>query len=345
MSTVTLTGTLTNFVSGTPYEGVGFVGPTTPVVIDTGTKKIGLSGQTFTLDNNGHFSVVLRATDDPALNPKNFTYRIGFRLSGGEFDDVTFSAPSSNPTIDLADLTPVVPSSGTANANTPGTPGAPGASAYEIAVAHGFVGTETQWLASLVGPAGTNGTNGTNGSQGPAGPAGAAGVPVKSGEYIRPAGQYTNGTFTLAANTVTAVPILIPAGTYQSVTTQVTTAGAAGSLLRMGIYDGDTLVKDYGTVASDTTGNKTVSSSLTITTAKWYWAVFVHQGVTTTALQVVRVDNPSVSGVSIFTNNDMQFTPGGSVTFGTTQSGALPSTIPGTRSTGNHAPALTLRAA
>jgi hypothetical protein len=29
------------------------------------------------------------------------------------------------------------------------TPGAPGASAYQIAVANGFVGTETEWLASL----------------------------------------------------------------------------------------------------------------------------------------------------------------------------------------------------
>lgn len=44
--------------------------------------------------------------------------------------------------------------------------GVPGKSAYEIAVDNGFVGTETQWLASLVGPAGSNGTNGTNGTNG-----------------------------------------------------------------------------------------------------------------------------------------------------------------------------------
>jgi hypothetical protein len=29
------------------------------------------------------------------------------------------------------------------------TPGEPGASAYQIAVVNGFVGTETEWLASL----------------------------------------------------------------------------------------------------------------------------------------------------------------------------------------------------
>lgn len=43
---------------------------------------------------------------------------------------------------------------------TPITPGPQGDSAYDVAVANGFVGTESQWLASLVGQPGTNGTNG-----------------------------------------------------------------------------------------------------------------------------------------------------------------------------------------
>lgn len=37
-------------------------------------------------------------------------------------------------------------------------------SAYDIAVEHGFVGTETEWLASLRGNDGANGTDGANGS-------------------------------------------------------------------------------------------------------------------------------------------------------------------------------------
>jgi hypothetical protein len=44
-----------------------------------------------------------------------------------------------------------------------------GDSAYDIAVAGGFVGTEAEWLQTLVGPqgdAGTNGVNGTNGIDG-----------------------------------------------------------------------------------------------------------------------------------------------------------------------------------
>lgn len=38
---------------------------------------------------------------------------------------------------------------------SPGSPGADGLSAYQIAVAGGFVGTEADWLASLIGPAST----------------------------------------------------------------------------------------------------------------------------------------------------------------------------------------------
>lgn len=50
--------------------------------------------------------------------------------------------------------------------------GQAGASAYQIAQANGYTGTETQWLAFLkgatgaTGAAGTNGTNGTNGAKG-----------------------------------------------------------------------------------------------------------------------------------------------------------------------------------
>lgn len=63
----------------------------------------------------------------------------------------------------------------------PGSPGAPGAdgqdgaSAYEVAVADGFSGTEADWLASLVGPAGAAGGTGPKGDPGDTGPEGPAG--------------------------------------------------------------------------------------------------------------------------------------------------------------------------
>ena len=47
-----------------------------------------------------------------------------------------------------------------------GTNGTNGKSAYQVAVDEGFVGTEAEWLASLVGEKGEDGANGTNGHDG-----------------------------------------------------------------------------------------------------------------------------------------------------------------------------------
>ena len=64
--------------------------------------------------------------------------------------------------------------------------GLDGASAYEVAVASGFEGTEAEWLASLVGaqgpegPAGAEGSAGPTGAQGQMGPEGPAGAPGPS---------------------------------------------------------------------------------------------------------------------------------------------------------------------
>jgi len=54
--------------------------------------------------------------------------------------------------------------------------GVAGKSAYEVAVDNGFVGTQSQWLASLVGPQGPTGATGATGATGPQGPAGADGT-------------------------------------------------------------------------------------------------------------------------------------------------------------------------
>ncbi len=60
--------------------------------------------------------------------------------------------------------------------------GAQGLSAYQAAVAAGFVGTEDAWLASLRGPAGQNGTNGTDGVDGVDGIDGADGLDGAPGQ-------------------------------------------------------------------------------------------------------------------------------------------------------------------
>lgn len=57
----------------------------------------------------------------------------------------------------------------------PGDAGEDGSSAYEVAVQQGFVGTEAEWLNSLVGPKGDPGNDGSDGDPGPPGDDGAAG--------------------------------------------------------------------------------------------------------------------------------------------------------------------------
>jgi len=56
--------------------------------------------------------------------------------------------------------------------------GDPGKSAYEIAVEHGYVGTEEEWLASLHGATGAQGLQGEQGPQGEPGVSGGMLFPV-----------------------------------------------------------------------------------------------------------------------------------------------------------------------
>lgn len=62
------------------------------------------------------------------------------------------------------------------NGSGDGQKGDPGDSAYQVALNNGFVGTEQQWLDSLVGADGLDGADGAKGDQGDPGPAGADGV-------------------------------------------------------------------------------------------------------------------------------------------------------------------------
>ena len=62
-----------------------------------------------------------------------------------------------------------------------GKDGANGKSAYEIAVADGFTGTEKEWLASLVGPKGDTGATGEAGPKGQTGSTGEKGATGATG--------------------------------------------------------------------------------------------------------------------------------------------------------------------
>ena len=62
-----------------------------------------------------------------------------------------------------------------------------GKSAYDVAVENGFVGSEIEWIASLIGPVGPAGTQGVPGIAGPAGPPAAGSESV---EYCPARGRY-----------------------------------------------------------------------------------------------------------------------------------------------------------
>jgi hypothetical protein len=70
--------------------------------------------------------------------------------------------------------------------NARGLPGSDGQSAYEVALENGFVGTESEWLDSLVGDQGPQGIQGPKGDTGETGPQGATG----------PAGTTDHGSLT-----------------------------------------------------------------------------------------------------------------------------------------------------
>lgn len=75
-----------------------------------------------------------------------------------------------------------------------GATGATGDSAYEVAVAEGFVGTKAQWLASLVGPQGPQGETGATGATGPQGATGATGPQGPTGATGATGPQGPQGT-------------------------------------------------------------------------------------------------------------------------------------------------------
>jgi len=78
--------------------------------------------------------------------------------------------------------------------------GMTGLSAYQVAIANGFTGTEPEWLESLIGeqgPQGDRGLQGDQGIQGDPGPIGLTGDPGPAGD-TGPAGA--NAEIVLCAN-------------------------------------------------------------------------------------------------------------------------------------------------
>ena len=126
-------------------------------------------------------------------------------------------------------------------------------------------------------------------------------TPHASGRYYdsRLSTGYT--TLAISANTLYAIPFLVPkTQTYTVISLEVTTLAAAKSI-RMGIYTDtngapDALVLDAGTVSVATTGSKTISISQSLS-AGWYWLVVVSDGTPT-----VRATSQTAIGMLGFTS-------------------------------------------
>ncbi|QNE74005.1 collagen-like protein [Streptomyces finlayi] len=150
------------------------------------------------VDSNGNVGIRLPATDSPDMNPSAWTYTVKENLTGvtgARTYSMVLPKDTTNNVVDLADIAPADPS-------TPSYVAVPGPSAYEVAVAQGYAGTEAEWVASLEGPQGVQGIQGVRGSQvftGSAAPTSALGA---DGDVYT---QYTATTFLGVTSTTVAM--------------------------------------------------------------------------------------------------------------------------------------------
>ncbi|MFF6904512.1 hypothetical protein ACFY9Q_01050 [Streptomyces sp. NPDC012389] len=138
------------------------VSPVHGVVVDDGWVVV-------EVDDAGQWAVELLANDAEGCTPTGWTYRLE---TGGDAQHILL--PATLGTVDVSELLPAGEDGGT-YVLVPGPPGddgmdgedgAPGASAYDIAVAGGYAGSEAQWIASLKGAKGDKGDPGVQGPPG-----------------------------------------------------------------------------------------------------------------------------------------------------------------------------------
>jgi hypothetical protein len=86
-----------------------------------------------------------------------------------------------------------------------GPPGPEGLSAYEVAVLDGFTGSEVEWLASLLGAAGSDGPQGLPGDDGANGTNGTNGTNGQDGAPGAPGAPGPNQVTTSTATTITGL--------------------------------------------------------------------------------------------------------------------------------------------
>ena len=132
-----------------------------------------------------------------------------------------------------------------------------GKSAYEIALANGFVGTEQEWLQSLAGENGLNGDDGQNGNDG-------VGVDdVKIGYEIGEDGNtYMVFTFTYSDGTSDVIKALVPKSVSSSEELSSALAQGEAVVLTTNISTTENIVMNGGSF--DGNGNTLNGSEITV---------------------------------------------------------------------------------
>jgi len=176
--------------------------------------------------------------------------------------------------------------------------------------------------------------------------------PPISGKFYQGIAEWAtaNGLLGDSVNgAITAMPWYMPIGfSFQAVAINVSTAGAAGSLIRLGAYrdtgavfpdfaSGNGLLFDWGTVTSSATGVQTITTSGQLPTG-WCWLVAALQGDPASAPKVYGPGSlilpinglgadtaaPTLGGTTSNSTGYKQLGATSNVT------GAFPTTIPGT---------------
>ena len=148
-----------------------------------------------------------------------------------------------------------------------GPQGIPGKSAYLTAIDNGFVGSEEQWLASLVGPegdageAGPQGIQGVQGIQGPSGADGPQGIQGIKGDKGDPGDTGPSGP--AGADGADAYEVAVAAGFVG------TRAEWLASLVGPQGPQGATGPAGPGVAAGGTAGQVLVKASTTDYDAQW----------------------------------------------------------------------------
>jgi hypothetical protein len=138
-----------------PWQGTIVFSPSVPVAYVTASPRsrtlfiesatFGVDGDGIMRDGQGNDGVKLMSPESTGLLQRSWTWIATFFPSNGspQFPTVPFHLPSGG-TVDLTTV-----ATGVAETGSSGAVVTRGLSAYEVAVANGFVGTEVEWLDSL----------------------------------------------------------------------------------------------------------------------------------------------------------------------------------------------------